>query len=1139
MSRDHAGGLNDHDEADDHDDVPDDAPAGHPAFPPVMAATRPNNAAASAAAAAAQDDDDLSLSNGSLVKTQLSGALLNTRPPPAYVAPFGAAQVLGEHRPSLTKAGSDDDDSRSIASSLAGLPGGSSSTSEVQFSPAALALVNAFLDQLLFSFLANAKSTSLTALRPAVSEVLRAKLAAAAIARAEAELHELLAGGEDEEEELDSARQARGERQRAWDLALVWKRTRLRVMVYTRLGEVEDDDEERYVREEELFQGSERRFSQSTGLVSWAAAIFLTTVLEYVAEQTVRVAAQIARKRARRASQAALAPPPVTSSAASISSSSGSSSSSPTDGVTVEEVDMDNIALNAKLGRLWRAWRSALRGVQEDGSAPLTLNRAALQAATTSGRTRDSNVSGAIPSPGQTSHNSFGTAHENDEEAGTNEDDETSTIGEDDHIREAAAADAIPDAQHHPEHVLAAHIPLPLPGDGDVQRDIDEIEVPGLARDPDEEGDDGLSDGFRTPEEHFIRHRRSASDFTLLGSSSSGAAVAAAERPELPRKRSRSVPTVRGGNLAASTANREDSVAETVAAAARKVGAIVAAAAGTGTATGTESGGEPKANAEEMAELKRERSRTSSSEESEKEKEDSAHQTGIVAGAVAGASALAAAAASLVYRSASVSGAKKPEGAAAEKDAAAEAPAVPPTTAAVVKEDAKANTPTAAAAVAEKSPSEPAKKVVEEDWDNQKYLVDLKKTTLATPVGTRPPTSAEEPLKAAESGAAPAAAVTEATTTKEEHPQTASARPESRASQQSFSLLPPESATTAAAGAALPGRTSSLVAARRSLTTEAVDPEEGTADDDAAIVPSTEPMVDDDEESLMKYTNTANPKRYSRLILGMDELSPIEAPGRRPSDALLREVDEEDDDEDDNVSAVQRSNSTAGMGSSLTSGERFPRRSVSPVSEQLDPPYQKTRAQQNRLSAPVLNGYASPTTNGATAAQSPPAAEKSKWRQSLGAAVERSSGAWTPGAKKDSPAASQQSSDATNVHDHPVIQRIASLKNSPGKAATAAANGSTGKDDETSPLTSASIKGPEDFEMFVQGGDTVKYTLTPENVRSGASVSFSPSVVCFVHRRHDADLERNHSLRHTASWRRHHSATRPTAAMRAPAAASR
>ncbi|KAK3082403.1 hypothetical protein LTR53_020404, partial [Teratosphaeriaceae sp. CCFEE 6253] len=32
-------------------------------------------------------------------------------------------------------------------------------------------------------------------------------------------------------------------------------------------------------------------------------------------------------------------------------------------------------------------------------------------------------------------------------------------------------------------------------------------------------------------------------------------------------------------------------------------------------------------------------------------------------------------------------------------------------------------------------------------------------------------------------------------------------------------------------------------------------------------------------------------------------------------------------------------------------------------------------------------------------------------------------------------------------------------------------------------LTSASIRGPEDFDMFVQGAETVKYTLTPETVR--------------------------------------------------------
>ena len=73
------------------------------------------------------------------------------------------------------------------------------------------------------------------------------------------------------------------EKDRSWDLELVWKRTRLRVMVYMRLGEMEDEDEQRYVKEEQLFHGSERRFSQSSGLVSWAAAIFLTSVLEYVA----------------------------------------------------------------------------------------------------------------------------------------------------------------------------------------------------------------------------------------------------------------------------------------------------------------------------------------------------------------------------------------------------------------------------------------------------------------------------------------------------------------------------------------------------------------------------------------------------------------------------------------------------------------------------------------------------------------------------------------------------------------------------------------------------------------------------------------------------------------------------------------
>jgi hypothetical protein len=63
----------------------------------------------------------------------------------------------------------------------------------------------------------------------------------------------------------------------------------------------------------------------------------------------------------------------------------------------------------------------------------------------------------------------------------------------------------------------------------------------------------------------------------------------------------------------------------------------------------------------------------------------------------------------------------------------------------------------------------------------------------------------------------------------------------------------------------------------------------------------------------------------------------------------------------------------------------------------------------------------------------------------------------------------------TPVQEHPVVQRMASLKRNQHK--------SDPPEEQERALTSASIRGPEDFDMFVQGGETVKYTLTPETVR--------------------------------------------------------
>lgn len=89
-------------------------------------------------------------------------------------------------------------------------------------SPAALKLVNTFLDQLVFNFLSVSKSTSLVSLRPAVAEVLKSRLASDAVSGADAELREYLGGSEDDEL-LSSERE--GQSSRDWDLELVWKST--------------------------------------------------------------------------------------------------------------------------------------------------------------------------------------------------------------------------------------------------------------------------------------------------------------------------------------------------------------------------------------------------------------------------------------------------------------------------------------------------------------------------------------------------------------------------------------------------------------------------------------------------------------------------------------------------------------------------------------------------------------------------------------------------------------------------------------------------------------------------------------------------------------------------------------------------
>lgn len=266
--------------------------------------------------------------------SSLASPPASVKPDPEYIAAAAASQIITSAHESQVHDWFEE------------------ATSEVNVetalvSSASLSLVNSFLDQLLYNFLASARSTSLTSLRPAVSEVLKPRLAKEAIAGADEELDEFLGGGDEEElSAFHNGQEPTGH----WDLDLVWKRTRLRCMVYTRLGDMEEEDEEMYIQQENLQDTNtiQRRLSRDVGIVSPPVAIFLTSILEFIGEHSLMVAGEAAYSR-------------IQSTKRSGSNRSTSSQSTGVERVVVEQTDMEKIAFNSTLGRLWRCWRKRVR----------------------------------------------------------------------------------------------------------------------------------------------------------------------------------------------------------------------------------------------------------------------------------------------------------------------------------------------------------------------------------------------------------------------------------------------------------------------------------------------------------------------------------------------------------------------------------------------------------------------------------------------------------------------------------------------------------------------------------------------------------------------------------------------------------
>ena len=209
---------------------------------------------------------------------------------------------------------------------------------------AATSLLNGFLDHLLFNILASAKSTKLSHIRSAMIDVFRPHLAKELVSIADGELSEYVGDTGSFESESDPNDTSQSDPN--FDLTRAWKLARLRCMIYTRLGDLEEEDEDEYITQDYLDDNDDlsRKFSPSSvTTIAPTTAIFLTAVVEYIGEQALAVAGHAAYMRL-------YAQERETSVAVGI----------PTH-LIVQEVDLEKLALNPTLGRLWRTWRRRVR----------------------------------------------------------------------------------------------------------------------------------------------------------------------------------------------------------------------------------------------------------------------------------------------------------------------------------------------------------------------------------------------------------------------------------------------------------------------------------------------------------------------------------------------------------------------------------------------------------------------------------------------------------------------------------------------------------------------------------------------------------------------------------------------------------
>ena len=244
---------------------------------------------------------------------------------------------------------------------------------------AALDLVNGFLDQTLYSLLSVSKSTSLGAIRAAVPKLLKPRLGQAALSAGDEEVRDILEANDFGRNQVPTP--TTKSRHPDFDVELVWKLARLRCMVYSRLGDMEEEDEEELVEQEGLSEHMQNPKTSTTPI----EALFLAAILGFLGEQALCTAVQHAERRTNH----------------HMASTDGEDSEADDeDDLILEPVDMLQLGREGPLSRLWRSWRRDTRSTDLGPSRPGSRGNALSSAAGDVSHARKTSLTskeGAIP----------------------------------------------------------------------------------------------------------------------------------------------------------------------------------------------------------------------------------------------------------------------------------------------------------------------------------------------------------------------------------------------------------------------------------------------------------------------------------------------------------------------------------------------------------------------------------------------------------------------------------------------------------------------------------------------------------------------------------------------------------------------